>query len=128
MPFSRHIAKELKSFCLFATHFHELTGLADIVPSVSNLHVSAMTLDGSLTLLYKVKPGNSQAIFYWFSNAPFANMLRRIERLCSRCTFSLYYCIISGVCDQSFGIHVAELAHFPQNVIEVYLFIQWARI
>ena len=54
----RHIATELKSFCLFATHFHELTSLADIVPSVSNLHVSAMTVDGSLTLLYKVKPGS----------------------------------------------------------------------
>ena len=54
----RHIATELKSFCLFATHFHELTSLADIAPSVSNLHVSAMTVDGSLTLLYKVKPGS----------------------------------------------------------------------
>ncbi|SCU80754.1 LADA_0B09340g1_1 [Lachancea dasiensis] len=68
---SEHIAKSIRCFALFATHFHELTSLADQVPTVQNMHVIAHIEDmqksthssEDITLLYKVEPGISDQSF-----------------------------------------------------------------
>ncbi|KAF5369844.1 hypothetical protein D9758_001399 [Tetrapyrgos nigripes] len=88
---SEHIASQIRAFCLFATHFHELTALDQQIKHVRNLHVVAHVGDKSdgqaseITLLYKVEPATT----------------------------------LPGISDQSFGIHVAELANFPENVVKL---------
>lgn len=42
---------------LFATHFHELTALADQQPGVGNKHVAAHVDGNDLTMLFKVQTG-----------------------------------------------------------------------
>ena len=76
---AEYLARDVECYCLFATHFHEITKLEEDVPAVTNQHVTALVNDNKLTLLYKVKP---------------------------------------GICDQSFGIHVAKMANFPEDVIK----------
>ena len=64
----RHIAREIKAYCLFATHFHELTDLEREACGIGNLHVAVQTSeagagdDGSRTgvlMLYEVRRGAS---------------------------------------------------------------------
>lgn len=64
---SEWIATQIRCKTLFASHFAEITGLADQQKHVKNLHVAAHVApkqgggrqDRDITLLYKVKPGIS---------------------------------------------------------------------
>ena len=44
---------------LFATHYHELTDLADALPSVANYHVTAREYHDEIVFLRKIVPGRS---------------------------------------------------------------------
>ncbi|XP_039754899.1 DNA mismatch repair protein Msh2 [Pararge aegeria] len=52
------LATESKCFCLFATHYHELTRLPSLHPNVIvNSHAEASVVDQQLLLLHKIAPG-----------------------------------------------------------------------
>ncbi|KAI2635754.1 DNA mismatch repair protein msh-2 [Hypomontagnella submonticulosa] len=94
---SEHIVKEIGCFAMFATHFHELTALADQYPQVRNLHVTAHISSSS---------SNSNAS----KDGTGAVDKREV---------TLLYKVEPGICDQSFGIHVAELVRFPDKVVRM---------
>ena len=63
---------------LFATHYHELTGLVDSLEHAGNFQVGVQEKGDKLIFLHK---------------------------------------IFEGACDSSYGIHVAEMAGLPANVV-----------
>ena len=52
-----HIARQVRAFTLFATHYFELTALADLVPGVANVHLDATEHAHELVFLHAVKEG-----------------------------------------------------------------------
>ena len=54
---------ELGATTLFATHYHELTDLADDRDRVRNLHFAATREDGDVTFLHRVVPGVSPSSY-----------------------------------------------------------------
>ncbi|MFW5940682.1 MAG: DNA mismatch repair protein MutS [Chloroflexota bacterium] len=73
-----HNHPRLRPRTLFATHYHELTGLAGVLPLVANYNV-AVTEDGEdVVFLHELVPGGA---------------------------------------DRSYGIHVAQLAGLPRDVV-----------
>jgi DNA mismatch repair protein MSH2 len=56
---SEHLSRNVRAFTFFATHFFELTALAQHVPTVRNFHVKALTERNRLVMLYRVLPGAS---------------------------------------------------------------------
>ncbi|PIE79623.1 MAG: DNA mismatch repair protein MutS [Chloroflexi bacterium] len=73
-----HNHPRLKPRTLFATHYHELVGLADLLPMVANYNVAVAEEGDSVVFLHQIVPGGA---------------------------------------DQSYGIHVAQLAGLPRDVV-----------
>jgi len=54
-----HLQKHTRARTLFATHYHELTELADLLPAVKNVHVSVKETPNEIIFLRRVEPGSA---------------------------------------------------------------------
>jgi DNA mismatch repair protein MutS len=54
---AHHMGETSRAFTLFATHYFELTALAQELPACSNVHLDATEHQGQLVFLHAVKPG-----------------------------------------------------------------------
>jgi DNA mismatch repair protein MutS len=73
-----HSHPKLRARTLFATHYHELTTLAERLPHVANYHVAVAEQGDEVVFLHEIRPGGA---------------------------------------DKSYGIHVAQLAGLPKQVV-----------
>ncbi len=54
-----HNHPRLRAKTLFATHYHELTQLADLLPGVRNYNVAITEAEGKVVFLHKIIPGGA---------------------------------------------------------------------
>lgn len=54
-----HNHPQLRPKTLFATHYHELTQLAELLPGVRNYNVAVSEADGKVVFLHKIVPGGA---------------------------------------------------------------------
>ncbi len=54
-----HLQRETRARTLFATHYHELTELADLLPGVKNVHVSVEETPNEIVFLRRIEEGSA---------------------------------------------------------------------
>lgn len=54
---AEHLALSLKAFTLFATHYFEITSLAEQIPTVANVHLSATEHNDTIVFLHSIEEG-----------------------------------------------------------------------
>lgn len=52
-----HLAEQVSAFCLFATHYFELTTLAETIDNVANVHLDASEYNDDIVFLHRVQNG-----------------------------------------------------------------------
>jgi len=82
---AEYLARRVRAFTLFATHYFELTALARDLPATANVHLAATEHQGSIVFLHSVEPGPASQSYgiqvARLAGVPDAVLLRARERL-----------------------------------------------
>jgi DNA mismatch repair protein MutS len=60
---AEELARKVRAKTLFATHYQELTRLAEEIPNVVNLHVAVKELGKDVVFLHRVEPGTASGSY-----------------------------------------------------------------
>lgn len=120
-----HNHPQLRSKTLFATHYHELTELSEVLPRLNNLYVEIDEEGSELVFLYKVSPGSAQKSYGVYA-AKLAGLprpvVRRAEELLSHYEAHGHEpeALAENVAKETVGAHQstrgAEIAHALLNL------------
>jgi DNA mismatch repair protein MutS len=58
-----HLARSIKAFTLFATHYFELTSLPDLCPTMANVHLDATEHEDHVVFLHNIQEGPANRSF-----------------------------------------------------------------
>ncbi len=95
-----HNEPRLKCRTLFATHYHELTDLQDILPGVKNYHMAAVEKEGHVVFLYELREGRADRS-YGIHVAELAGIPRSVIRRANELLTELEHGTIHGHKKQS---------------------------
>ena len=54
---AEHLAENNRALCLFATHYFELTAMAELHPHIENVHLDAVEHEGKIIFMHSIKQG-----------------------------------------------------------------------
>jgi len=101
-----HNHPDRRSKTLFATHYHELTQLADLLPGVRNYNVAVSEADGEVVFLHRIVPGGADRS-YGIHVAQLAGLPRPVIQRADEILRQL---------EISSGKAVSDDAHKPQQM------------
>jgi DNA mismatch repair protein MutS len=107
-----HSHPERRSYTLFATHYHELTQLAELLPGVENYNVAVSESDGKVVFLHKIIPGGADRS-YGIHVAQIAGLPRPVIQRADEILQQLEKS--SGTTLEKTDTNRQQLALFPEN-------------